>query len=117
MTNYYYFVIQGFEKPFGYVRSDLVEQMTWSSVWSVDHEKHVLKLHSTNDFQQRIRLVHDTLRSGHDSGEVEALQRWNKESFVIYDSDGQHIMDMVRLRLTSLWCYSVERSYDCLHED
>ena len=61
----------------------------------MDHKKHVLKLHSPNDFQERTRLVHDTLRSGHDSGEVEALQRRNKDSFAIYDSDGQHIMDMV----------------------
>lgn len=61
----------------------------------MDHEKHVLKLHTRNDFQQRTRLVHDTLRSRHDSGKVEALSRWNQELFAIYDSDGQHIMDMV----------------------
>ena len=95
MTNYYYFVIEGFEKPFGYVCSDFVEEMTRSSVWPVDHEKHVLKLHSPNDFQQRTRLGNDTLRSDHDSGKIEAVQRWNQESFAIYDSDGQHIMDMV----------------------
>lgn len=61
----------------------------------MDHEKHVLKLHSPNNFQQRTRLVHDTLHSGHDSGKVEALRHWNQELFAIYDSDGQHIMDMV----------------------
>ena len=39
--------------------------------------------------------MHDTLRSGHDSGKVEVLRRWNQELFAIYDSGGQHIMDMV----------------------
>ena len=95
MANYYYFMIEGFQKPFGYAHFDFVKEMTWSRVWSVDHEKRILTLHSPNDFQQRTQLVHDTLRSGHDSGKVEALRRWNKEIFAIYDSDGQHIMDMV----------------------
>lgn len=48
--------------------SDFIEEMSWSSVWSLDHEKQVFKLHSPTDFQQRTRLVHDTLRSGHESG-------------------------------------------------
>lgn len=61
----------------------------------MDHEKHVLKLYSPNDFQQRTRLVHDTLRSGHDSGKFEVLRRWNQELFAIYDSGGQHIMNIV----------------------
>lgn len=26
------------------------KEMTWSSVWSVDHEKHVLQSHSLSDF-------------------------------------------------------------------
>lgn len=61
----------------------------------LDHEKRILKLHSPNEFEHRTRLVHDTLRLGHNSGKVEALRHWNKESFAIYDSDGQHIMEMV----------------------
>lgn len=95
MANYYYFMIEGFQKPFGYAHFAFVKEMTWSSDWSVDHEKRVLKLHSPSDFQRRTQLVHDTLRSGHESGKVEALRRWNKETFAVYDSDGQHIMDMV----------------------
>ncbi|MCJ1348631.1 hypothetical protein MMC31_006863, partial [Peltigera leucophlebia] len=53
MKNYYYFMIEGFEKPFGYAYSDFVKETTWSSVWSLDHEKRILKLHSPNDFEQR----------------------------------------------------------------
>ena len=36
----------------------------------MDHERHVLKLHSPNDFEQLTRLVYDTLRSGQESGIV-----------------------------------------------
>lgn len=86
---------RGFEKPFGYAHSDIIKEMTWSNVWCVDHEKRILKLLSPDDFQQRTSLVHDTLRSGHNSGKVEALRHWNKETFAVYDSDGQHVMDMV----------------------
>ena len=94
MSQFYYFMIEGFSRPFGYAHSDFVKAMRWPSGWSVDHEQRLLTLHAPQDFQKRTKLMNDTLRSGHEKGEIAALRWWSDELFPVYASNGEHVLDM-----------------------
>lgn len=87
-------MIEGFNKPFGYVHSSFIEGMPWPPCWSLDHERRFLIFHSPCDFQQRTALMNQTLRSEHEKGHVDAPRRWSNESFPVYSADGEHVMDM-----------------------
>ena len=87
-------MIEGFEKPFGYVHSSFIQAMPLAHQWSLDHSKRLLTLQSAPDFEQRTKSMNDTLRSAHENGEVDALRRWSDEWFPIYAADGEHMMDI-----------------------
>ena len=94
MSDFYYFVIEGYDKPFGYVHSSFVREMPWPSCWSLDHEKRLLSLLSPPDFQERTNLMNTTLRSEHVKGNIDALRKWADELFPVYSSTGEHVLDM-----------------------
>ena len=94
MSQFYYFMIEGFAKPFGYAHSDFVEAMPWPNGWAVKHEQRFLILQSPRDFHQRTKLMNDTLRTEHERGEIDALKYWSGELFPVYAADGEHVLDM-----------------------
>ncbi|KAK0506919.1 hypothetical protein JMJ35_010619 [Cladonia borealis] len=93
MSDFYYFMIEGHEKPFGYVHSSFIAaMMPWSNLWSLNHKKRFLTLHSfPNDVQSRTNAMQTTLRSAYNNGTV---SYWANELFPIYSSTGGHILDM-----------------------
>lgn len=94
MPHFYYFIIEGFPKPFGYAHSNFVNAMTWPSSWSVDHVQRLLTLNSPQDFRKRTKLMNDTLRSEHERGEIAGLRWWSDELFPVYAANGEHVLDM-----------------------
>lgn len=94
MQSYYYFMIEGFAKPFGYIHLDCVRQLEWPEFWKVDAENRFVTLTSGNDFNTRTRLVQETLLKGHEAGSVPVLKKLAKEDFPLYDDNGQHVLDM-----------------------
>ena len=96
MSEFYYFMIEGYEKPFGYVHSSFVSAMQlleyWTRYWSLDHEGRFLTLlYLLNAFKSRTNVMHTTLRTALADGIV---NHWANELFPIYSSTGGHILDM-----------------------
>lgn len=94
MLDYHYFLIEGYEKPFGYIHNNFVEKIEWPDFWELDAEKRCLTLASAKDFQSRTRLIEETLRKGHESQKVPSLNRWANELFPLYSPTGEHELDM-----------------------
>ena len=58
MSNYYYFMIQGFDKTFGYMHYSSVKAMTWPKYWYVDVERRWVTLLCADGFAARtVRAV------------------------------------------------------------
>lgn len=57
MKSYFYFMIEGFAKPFGYIHRGFVRQLEWPDFWEVDMDKRFVTLTSGTDFNTRSRLV------------------------------------------------------------
>lgn len=94
METYFYFMIEGFAKPFGNIHRDSVRQLEWPDFWEVDMSKRFVRLTSVTDFNTRAWLIQETLLKGHESGTVPILERLSKENFPLYDSNRQHVLDM-----------------------
>ncbi|KAK7707567.1 hypothetical protein SLS64_007086 [Diaporthe eres] len=94
MEPYFYFMIEGFTKPFGYIHRGFVRQLEWPDFWVINADKRFVTLTSGNDFNTRTQLVQETLVKGHEPGSVPILKRLSKENFPLYDSNGQHVLDM-----------------------
>lgn len=96
MQPYWYFMVDGYKSPFGYMSSSLVTQMPWpSDCWKVDHERCTVTLTSAFNFSARTESVATSLRLGIASGKVTGLTRWRGESFpLITTATSEHILDM-----------------------
>ena len=71
MIDYYYFLIEGYGQPVGYIHKIFVDQMRdiWSNVqgWDVNHEERHVKLNAGRTFEERSAVVERTLRNAVDS--------------------------------------------------
>ncbi|KAK2611592.1 hypothetical protein N8I77_004925 [Diaporthe amygdali] len=94
MQNYHYLLIEGYDKPLGYVHNQFVEEIDWPDYWNIDSEKRLLTLVSATGFETRSRLMNETLRKNHDSQKVPELARWSAEDFPIYSATGEHVLTM-----------------------
>lgn len=95
MLDYHYFLVEGYDKPFGYVHNHFVDQMEWPECWVLDRDKRFLTLTSGSDFDTRTRLMKDTLRKNHEAQKVPTLRHWINEEFPLYySSTGEHVLDL-----------------------
>lgn len=96
MKDYYYFKIDGFKAPFGYVHKSFVEAMEFNQLfWDVDHEATTLLLSvSVPDFAGRSNAMEFTLKRGRDAGKVECLSKLGAGLLPVISADGEHVMDM-----------------------
>ncbi|KAK0624771.1 NUDIX hydrolase domain-like protein [Bombardia bombarda] len=95
MLDYHYFLIEGYDRPFGYVHSHFISEVSWPEYWKIDAEKRFLTLTTGTDFDTRSRLVYETLRKNHESQSVPALRYWAKEEFPVYDTlTGELVLNM-----------------------
>lgn len=93
MQDYYYFLIDGYDKPFGYVHNRIISAIPWPEYWKINPEKRFLTLTTGSDFESRSRLVNDTLREAHKSS-VSEVGRWASEEFPVYTSTGEHVLNL-----------------------
>ena len=96
MLDYYYFMIQGFEAPFGYVHKNFVGLMEWPKCWEIDEAKRLLSLTGGTDFESRSSLMADTLRRNHEAQKIHSLMHWANEEFPVYSSSGEHVLNFDR---------------------
>lgn len=67
--------------------------MPWPHYWKINHEKRFLTMTSTQNFEQRTKLMEETLRRGTESKSIEGLKNWANELFPVYATDGEHVLD------------------------
>jgi len=94
MANYYYFMIVGFAKPFGYVHASTVAKVNWGENWTVDEDRKFMTFNGGNTFEERNRRMEQTLQSNPKVDDASAFGRWCDELFPVYDAEGQHIFDI-----------------------
>ena len=94
MEDYYYFMVDGYEKPFGYVHTSFVNAMSWLESWVLDHEQRLLTLAGNFSLEERSAAMQATLRHGHEDGKVECLRKWGNEMIPVISSEGEHVLDM-----------------------
>lgn len=94
MTEYYYFLIKGYEKPFGYIHKSIFDQIDWSEYWHVDTENRFLTLLEADSVEERSRRVQETLWNAHQARKLDMVKKWTDEQFSLYSQDGEHVLDM-----------------------
>ena len=100
MDEFYYFMVEGYEEPFGYVHSSFVTAMKpWpATYWSLDHEKRllILLLSHANDFRARTKAMRITLDSADDKEIVDyCADEKFPERFPVYASKtGELVLNM-----------------------
>jgi 8-oxo-dGTP pyrophosphatase MutT (NUDIX family) len=94
MKSYYYFMISGFPKPFGYVHKDTVSKVNWPDFWTVNEEERKLVFHGGDTFEQRTKRMETTLRENRKKDKTSAFGRWSDERFPLYTDTGEHILDL-----------------------
>ncbi|OCL13462.1 hypothetical protein AOQ84DRAFT_395062 [Glonium stellatum] len=92
--NYYYFIIEGCKAPLGYTHASFIEAMNWPPDWRIDHEKRLLVLSGTSNFNERTKVMQATLRQGYKDGKVQCLLKGGREPIPVISSAGEHMLDM-----------------------
>ncbi|KAI3342365.1 hypothetical protein F4824DRAFT_495307 [Ustulina deusta] len=72
MQDYHYFLIEGYDDPFGYIHHGFMAHMDWPECWEVDPERQfrsrtMVGPLSANDLKTRARLMRETPERGHKS--------------------------------------------------
>ena len=92
ISNFYYFKIQGYDAPFGYLHSSFVASMPWPSEWALNYDEKIVEMTSASSFDERTKIIESTLRQG--LGGAQALGKWCDERFPVVAADGERVMDM-----------------------
>lgn len=94
MNDYFYFMIEGYPKPFGYVHRNVVTEIPWIDAWSLDHERRLLTFRHLTTFDERTAAMQATLRDALETRTSLVLEPWADELFLLYAADGEHVLDM-----------------------
>lgn len=97
MTNYYYFTIDSYPKPLGYVHYSIVHNITWPRYWTIDQERRRLHLQTPADggdlFDTRTRLINATISRAKAEGKIKELC-WTGEPVRVLTPEGEHLFNM-----------------------
>jgi 8-oxo-dGTP pyrophosphatase MutT (NUDIX family) len=91
MEDFYYFMIEGYSRPFGYMHRNFLQEMAWSSAWKIDTEGRFLTL-VPSGFEEQTKAINETLRTNHDERRV--VRKWFNEAFALIGPNGDHMLDM-----------------------
>ncbi|GAW26963.1 putative thiamin pyrophosphokinase-related protein [Rosellinia necatrix] len=94
IKSFYYFMIEDYAKPFGYVHVNRVQATTWPPYWRFNHTARTLTLTGTDSLESRTALLRDTLYSAHLEGKIKSLRKWSEETFSVYGRDNERFMDI-----------------------
>lgn len=111
MQDYYFFVIEGYPKPLGLVRRNVIDSVPWPSYWSIDHRSRRIRLTAPigpKGFDKRTKLLRETVRIAKEHGEIEEL-RMGGELQAVYTAKREHVcnMDMAGWQIFGLIAFGV----------
>jgi isopentenyldiphosphate isomerase len=96
MQDYFYFMIEGYPKPFGYMHKSILQGLSLSPSWKVDNEHRLLTMVQANSFQERTQTLLETLSQAMKDGMPRSPHMVYNEALRVLSSDGEHVFDMDR---------------------
>ncbi|KAF2810058.1 thiamine pyrophosphokinase [Mytilinidion resinicola] len=91
MRDFYYFMVDGYSRPFGYMHREFIQGLSWSSEWKIDPDDRLLTLMSS-DVEGRTKAMNETLRANYNEKRV--VRKWFNENFALVAPNGDHVLDM-----------------------
>jgi len=96
MEDYFYFMVEGYSHPFGYILKSKAEKISWPDPWTVDEERQAVVLSRGSGVEERSSFMENTLRSEHESGQVSDLRKLSKELYAVCNTEGELVLRMNR---------------------
>ncbi|KAI1145034.1 NUDIX hydrolase domain-like protein [Nemania diffusa] len=96
MKDYFYFTIDGYSKPLGYVHHSIIERVDWPDYWTIDSEARTLHLcvpNGPNAFEERSKLVDATIWIAQKQRKIPELG-WRGDAAPVYTPEGEHVFNM-----------------------
>ncbi|KAI2625591.1 hypothetical protein GGR54DRAFT_629157 [Hypoxylon sp. NC1633] len=96
MKDYFYFTIDGYSKPLGYVHRSIIERVDWPDYWTIDSEARTLHLCVPNGpdaFEERSKLVDATIGIAQKQRNIPELG-WRGDAAPVYTPEGEHVFNM-----------------------
>ena len=96
MQDYYYFMIEGYPKPFGYMHKSVLQGLNLSPSWKVNSERRLVTMVRTRSFQERTQVMRDMLSRAVEEGAPTNPRKFYDENLRVVSSEGEHVLDMDR---------------------
>ncbi len=95
MQDYYYFMIEGYPKPFGYMHKSILQGLNLSPNWKVNSEQRLLTMVQARSFQERTQVMRDLLLRAVKEGALTSPRKFYNEALRVM-SEGEHVLDTDR---------------------
>ncbi|KAJ4316278.1 hypothetical protein N0V84_007923 [Fusarium piperis] len=95
MQEYYYFMIDGYPKPFGYMHKSILDGLKLSPSWRVDRDQRLLTM-VQGSFPERTQVMRETLLRAVGDGAPTSPRKFYNETLRVVSSGGEHVLDMDR---------------------
>jgi isopentenyldiphosphate isomerase len=96
MQDYYYFMIEGYPKPFGYMHKSILQGLKLSPNWKVNSEQRLLTMVQASSFQERTQVMRDLLLGSVKEGAPTSPQKFYNEALRVISPEGEHVLDTDR---------------------
>jgi 8-oxo-dGTP pyrophosphatase MutT (NUDIX family) len=101
MQRFWYFMIEGFDRPFGYIHESNFQNISWPSPhWSINKQQRLLTLTTPDDndgrslLDRRTAAIMDTLQRVLQEGKLKRFRRWTNELVPVYSPTGEHVVSI-----------------------
>ncbi|KAF1994402.1 hypothetical protein P154DRAFT_527115 [Amniculicola lignicola CBS 123094] len=94
MSDYYYFMVEGFPEPLGYVHISTVEAFPWPSFWKIDHENRFLNMSEGSTRIDRTKAMDTTLRQAFEGEDAVIRRTLYNEYLPVRSNSGEYMLDM-----------------------
>lgn len=96
MRNYYYFMIDGYPKPFGYMHRSILDGLRLSQRnWTIDKEQRTITMIGSS-FRERTQVMRETLLQAVEDEATTSPRKFYEEALQVVSSEGEHVLDMDR---------------------
>ncbi len=96
MRDYHSVMIEGYPKPFGYMHNSILQSFNLSPNWTVDARQRLLTMVRAGSFEERTKVVHDTLSRAVEEGAPTSPKIFYNESLRVVSDKGEHVLDTDR---------------------
>lgn len=96
MKDYYYFMIEGYPKPFGYMHKSILDGLDLSTSWKVNGERRLVTMVQASSFKERTEVMHNTLSRAVNDGVPTSPRKFYNEALRLVSGSGEHVLDMDR---------------------